>query len=68
MFSFFNKTKVTEKIYKDFVDTGNVPARIITLLAIKVMKAEPLGDWEYAIFCNKVSEVEIKIKELTNNQ
>ena len=65
MFSFFNKTKVTEKIYKNYVDTGDVPAKIITLLAQKVMKSEPLGDWEYAIFCNKVAEIEVKIKELT---
>lgn len=64
MFSFF-QPKVTEKIYKNYVDTGDVPSKIITLLAIKVMKAQPLGDWEYAIFCNKVAEIEIKIKELT---
>ena len=68
MFAQFYKPKVTEKIYKNYVDTGNVPAKIIKLLATKVMKAEPLGDWEYAIFCNKVAEVEVKIKELTNNQ
>jgi hypothetical protein len=65
MFHLFYKTKVTEKIYKNYVDTGNVPAKIITLLAQKVMKAEPLSDWEYAIFCGKVGEIEVKIKELT---
>lgn len=65
MFSFFDKTKVTEKIYKDFIDTGNVPTKIITILAQKVMRGEELGDWEYVIFCNKVAEIEIKIKELT---
>lgn len=67
MFSFFNKTKVTEKIYKNYIDTGNVPAKIITFLALKTIKGEELNQMEFAIFCNKTSEINEEIKTLTLN-
>lgn len=67
MFAQFYKPKVTEKIYKNYVDTGNVPAKIITLLAIKVMKAEELNQMEFAIFCDKTTEINEEIKTLTLN-
>jgi hypothetical protein len=66
MFSFF-QPKVTEKIYKNYVDTGNVPSKIITLLALKTIKGEELNQMEFAIFCNKTTEINEEIKTLTLN-
>lgn len=67
MFAQFYKPKVTEKIYKNYVDTGNVPAKIITLLALKTIRGEELNQMEFAIFCNKTTEINEEIKTLTLN-
>lgn len=49
--------KVTTKIYNKFIDTGYVPDNIIRLLAIKLIKNEPLNDKELAIFYANTSDV-----------
>ena len=67
MFAQFYKPKVTEKIYKNYIDTGTVPAKIITLLALKTIKGEELNQMEFAIFCNKTTEINEEIKTLTLN-
>ena len=67
MFAQFYKPKVTEKIYKKYVDTGTVPAKIITLLALKTIRGEELDQMEFAIFCNKTTEINEEIKTLTLN-
>lgn len=54
--------EVTEKIYKDFVDTGNVSEGVISFIADKVINNEVLTDQERAIYSEKGREIEAKIK------
>jgi hypothetical protein len=65
MFKFF-KTKVTEEIYRDYVNTGIVPKNIITLLAKKTIAGTELTSQEFAIFCGLTSEINTEIKKLVS--
>ena len=65
MFTFF-KTTVTEQIYRDYVNTGIVPQKIITLLAKKTMSGSELTSQEFAIFCGLTSEINTEIKKLAS--
>ena len=49
--------KVTDKIYNNFIDTGQVSDNIIKLLAIKLIKNETLNEKELAIFYATTSDV-----------
>lgn len=64
MFSFFTKYSVTDQIYRDYVNTGIVPKRVITLLAKKTMSGVELTSQEFAIFCGLTTEVNDEIKKL----
>jgi hypothetical protein len=64
MFSFLTKYSVTDQIYRDYVNTGIVPKRIITLLAKKTMSGVELTSQEFAIFCGLTTEVNDEIKKL----
>jgi hypothetical protein len=54
---------VNEKVYKHFIDTGEVDPSIIKLIAVKIVKQEPLNKYEHAIFFDKTAEIN---EELTN--
>jgi hypothetical protein len=56
MFQFF-KTVVTEQIYRDYVDTGTVPQKIITMLAKKTIAGTELTSQEFSIFCGLTTEI-----------
>ena len=64
MFSFLTKYSVTDQIYRDYVNTGIVPKRVITLLAKKTMSGVELTSQEFAIFCGLTTEVNDEIKKL----
>jgi len=64
MFKFLTKYSVTEEIYRDYVNTGVVPKRVITLLAKKTMSGVELTSQEFAIFCGLTTEVNDEIKKL----
>ena len=65
MWNIFRPVTLTDKLYKNFVDTGYVPERIIRLLALKIVKAEALTQEETAVFIEYTSEIEDMIKVLT---
>ena len=65
MFSFSNKSIVTEKVYRAYVNTGKVPKGIITVLAKKTMSGVELTSYEFAIFCGLTAEVNEEILKLT---
>jgi hypothetical protein len=65
MFSFSNKSIVTEKVYRAYVNTGKVPKGIITVLAKKTMGGVELTSQEFAIFCGLTAEVNEEILKLT---
>ena len=64
MFSFLTKYSVTDQIYRDYVNTGIVPKRVITMLAKKTMAGVELTSQEFAIFCGLTTEVNDEIKKL----
>jgi hypothetical protein len=64
MFSFLTKYSVTDQIYRDYVNTGIVPKRVITMLAKKTMSGVELTSQEFAIFCGLTTEVNDEIKKL----
>ena len=64
MFSFLTKYSVTDQIYRDYVNTGIVPKRVITMLAKKTMTGVELTSQEFAIFCGLTTEVNDEIKNL----
>ena len=68
MFTFLTKYSVTEKIYRDYVNTGIVPKRVITLLAKKTMAGVELTSQEFAIFCGLTAEVNEEIAKLAKNK
>jgi len=65
MFSFSNKSIVTEKVYRAYVNTGKVSKGIITVLAKKTMCGVELTSQEFAIFCGLTAEVNEEILKLT---
>lgn len=67
MLNFFTKTTVNEKIYLEYVNTGNVPKKIITMLAKKVIANIELNSQEYAIFCGLTSEINTEIRIISKN-
>lgn len=62
MWNIFKPVTLTDKLYKNFVDTGYVPDQIIRLLAFKIIKAESLTQEETAVFIEYASEIEDMIK------
>lgn len=62
MRNIFKPVNLTDKLYKNFVDTGYVPDKIIRLLAFKIVKTEPLTKEETAVFIEYASEIEDMIK------
>ena len=65
MFTFSNKSLVTEKVYRAYVNTGKVPKGVITVLAKKTMAGTELTSYEFAIFCGLTAEVNDEIIKLT---
>lgn len=49
--------RLTDKIYKNFIDNGVVPKGIIKLIAIKCIKNEKLSEQELAIFYSATAEI-----------
>jgi hypothetical protein len=68
IWNIFRPVTLTDKLYKNFVDTGYVPERIIRLLAFKIIKAETLTKEEMAVFIEYTSEIEDMIKVLTKQK
>lgn len=64
MFSFF-RTRVTDKIFDQFVNTGEVPDRILRMIAFKVIKREQMSNNEMAIFIGKTEDINKLIVEIT---
>ena len=60
--------EVTDQIYKDFIDTGNVSEGVLSSLADKIILGEALTDQERAIYSAKGSEVEKKLKQKQREQ
>lgn len=48
---------ISDEVYDRFVDSGEVPAEIVTAIAEKVKNKTPLSDRENAIFTDKTSEI-----------
>ena len=55
--------KLTDQIYKDFIETGNVSEGVLSSIADKIILGEALTDQERAIYSEKGSEVENKVKQ-----
>ena len=68
MWNIFRPVTLTDKLYKNFVDTGYVPERIIRLLAFKIIKAETLTKEEMAVFIEYTSAIEDMIKVLAKEK
>lgn len=49
--------EVTNKVYKNFIDTGYVPHPVLVNLAKKLVKKEYLNENELSIFYGKTSEI-----------
>ena len=64
MFKFF-RTSVTEETYREYVNTGFVPKRIITALAKKTIGGIELTSQEFAVFCGMTAEINAEILKLT---
>lgn len=64
MIQFF-KTSVTDEMYREYVNTGVIPKRIITMLAKKTMRGIDLTSQEFAIFCGLTAEINAEILKLT---
>ena len=62
----FSPVEVNDRIYNNFIDNGEVPKKIIRLLAFKVMANEPLNTRELTIFYGKTAEVNEMIIYLMN--
>ena len=57
---FFNALRpkeVSERVYKHFIDTGEVDPKFIKLIAFKIMNQEQLTEYEQAIFFDKTAEI-----------
>ena len=67
MLNFFTNPTVTEKIYREYVNTGEVPKKIITMLAKKVIQNKKLNSQEYAIFCGLTTEINAEICIISKN-
>ena len=65
MFTFSNKSIVTDKVYRAYVNTGTVPKGVITVLAKKTMSGTELTSQEFAIFCGLTAAVNEEILKLT---
>lgn len=65
MFTFSNKSIVTDKVYRAYVNTGNIPKGVITVLAKKTMSGAELTSHEFAIFCGLTTEINEEILKLT---
>lgn len=48
---------ISDEVYKDFVDNGNVSGEVLQSLADKIQNNEQLSERELAIFMDKVSEI-----------
>jgi len=62
---FFRPIQVTDRIWNQFVDRGQVPDSIIRLLAFKTIKRENLTEREFAIFCAKTDAINNMIIQVT---
>lgn len=60
--------KVTDDIYNDFVDTGNVSTGVLSSIADKIISNETLTEQERAIYAEKGSEIEKQLKQKQKQQ
>lgn len=63
---FFEPTEVTSKVFKRFVDTGEVPEGVIKTLAMKIIFQREMNIEEKSVFYAKTSEVNAMIVKLKN--
>lgn len=68
MWNPFKPVSVTEKVYNKFINTGKVSDSIIRMLAIKLMKDEPLSWYELTIFYGKTAEINEMIRNLSKDK
>lgn len=54
---------ITDADYKEFIDKGTVKESVISSIANKIKEGEKLTDKESAIYADKTSEVENKLKD-----
>jgi len=60
--------KVTDDIFNDFVDTGNVSTGVLSSIADKIISNETLTEQERAIYAEKGTEIEKQLKQKQNQQ
>ena len=63
-FNPFRSNEVNERVYKHFIDTGEVHPSIIRLIAVKMMNQEQLTGYEQAIFFDKTAEINQELIKL----
>ena len=63
-FSPFRPKEVHERVYKHFIETGEVHHSIIRLIAVKMMNQDQLTEYEQAIFFDKTAEINQELIKL----
>jgi len=55
--------EVSDEIYERFVESGEISEGVIDNIVVKIKNNEELSDRETAIFTNKTSEINERLKE-----